>query len=69
MAQPTRDIVENAGADGALVVGKLQERGDRNFGSDAQQGEYVDMVKAGIVDPTKVNAVGSSKMAHRLPAC
>ena len=54
LAQPTRDIVENAGADGALVVGKLQERGDRNFGYDAQRGEYVDMVKAGIVDPTKV---------------
>lgn len=54
LSQPTRDIVENAGADGALIVGKLREGNNPNLGYDAQQGAYVDMVKAGIVDPTKV---------------
>ncbi len=51
---PARQIVDNAGADGAVVVGKLIESKDYNFGFDAQTGEYVDMVKAGIIDPTKV---------------
>ena len=51
---PARQIVDNAGADGAVVVGKLIESNDYNFGFDAQTGEYVDMVKKGIIDPTKV---------------
>jgi chaperonin GroEL len=51
---PARLIAENAGADGAIVVGKLLEGKDDNWGFDAQTGEYVDMVKAGIIDPTKV---------------
>jgi chaperonin GroEL len=51
---PARQIVENAGADGAVVVGKLLERGDVNQGFDAQTGTYTDMVKTGIIDPTKV---------------
>ncbi len=51
---PARQIVDNAGADGAVVVGKLIESADYNFGFDAQSGQYVDMVKAGIIDPTKV---------------
>ena len=51
---PARQIVDNAGADGAVVVGKLIESNDYNFGFDAQSGEYVDMVKKGIIDPTKV---------------
>jgi chaperonin GroEL len=51
---PARQIVENAGADGSVVVGKLLESNDTNHGFDAQSGEYVNMVKAGIIDPTKV---------------
>ncbi|MGE4221545.1 MAG: TCP-1/cpn60 chaperonin family protein, partial [Alphaproteobacteria bacterium] len=51
---PAKQIVENAGADGAVVVGKLLESNDDSFGFDAQNGEYVDMIKAGIIDPTKV---------------
>src|SRR5512144_37771 len=51
---PARQIVENAGVDGAVVVGKLIERNDVSFGFDAQTEEYVDMFKAGIIDPTKV---------------
>jgi chaperonin GroEL len=51
---PARQIAENAGADGSIVVGKLSESKDPNFGFDAQSGEYKDMVVAGIVDPAKV---------------
>jgi len=51
---PVRQIVENAGVDGAVVAGKLQESRDANRGFDAQNEKYVDMFKAGIVDPTKV---------------
>ena len=51
---PIRQIAENAGHDGAVVAGKLAEQKNKNFGFNAQTGEYVDMVKAGILDPTKV---------------
>jgi chaperonin GroEL len=51
---PTRQIAENAGADGSIVVGKLREKNDENWGYDAEASEYKDMVKAGIIDPTKV---------------
>jgi chaperonin GroEL len=51
---PTRTIAENAGKDGALVISKLHEGGNHALGYDAQKGDYVDMVKAGIIDPTKV---------------
>ncbi|NQV59426.1 MAG: chaperonin GroEL [Alphaproteobacteria bacterium] len=51
---PLRQIVENAGVDGAVVAGKLLESKDMNLGFDAQTEKYVDMFKAGIVDPTKV---------------
>jgi len=51
---PTRQIAENAGADGALIVGKLLEGKSATQGFNAQTGEYVDMIKEGIIDPTKV---------------
>jgi len=51
---PVRQIVENAGVDGAIVVGKLTEQSDPNLGYDAQTHQYVDMFGAGIIDPTKV---------------
>ncbi len=51
---PVRQIAENAGTEGSVVVGKLLEKIDRNFGYDAQTGNFVDMFKAGIIDPTKV---------------
>ena len=51
---PTRLIAENAGADSSMIVGKLLEQDDVNYGFDAQTGTYTDMVKAGIIDPTKV---------------
>ena len=51
---PVRQIAENSGVEGSIVVGKLTDKNDPNFGFDAQSGEYKDMVKAGIIDPTKV---------------
>jgi chaperonin GroEL len=51
---PIRQIAENAGADGSIVVGKLLDKGDANQGYDAQAGEYRDLIQAGIIDPTKV---------------
>jgi len=51
---PARQIADNAGIDGAVVVGKLLESNDPNYGFDAQAGEYTDLVTAGIVDPTKM---------------
>jgi chaperonin GroEL len=50
---PIRQIVENAGVEGSIVVGKLLEK-DGNYGFDAQNEEYVDMVAKGIIDPAKV---------------
>jgi chaperonin GroEL len=51
---PAWQIAENAGVDGAVVVGKLLEKNNENWGYDAQTGEYRDLVAAGIIDPTKV---------------
>lgn len=51
---PIRQIVENAGMEGSVIVGHLLEKGDTNHGYNAQSNEYVDMVKTGIVDPVKV---------------
>jgi chaperonin GroEL len=51
---PARQILANAGAEGSIIVGKLLEKGDADHGFDVQSGNYVDMVKAGIIDPTKV---------------
>ncbi len=51
---PIRQIATNAGVEGAIVVGKVSESKDPNFGYNAQTGEYGDMIKMGIIDPTKV---------------
>lgn len=51
---PLRQIAENAGVDGAIVVGKLEDSKDPSFGFNAQTMDYVDMFKAGVIDPTKV---------------
>jgi len=51
---PLRQIAENAGEDGAVIAGKILDRDEYNWGFDAQTGEFKDLVKAGIVDPTKV---------------
>ena len=51
---PARQIFENAGAEGSIIVGKLLDKNKANQGFDAQTGTYVDMLKAGIIDPAKV---------------
>jgi chaperonin GroEL len=59
---PIRQIVENAGVEGSIVVGKLLEK-TGNYGFNAQTEEYVDMVAAGIIDPTKVVRVALTDAA------
>jgi chaperonin GroEL len=54
ITEPLRQIVENAGEEGAVVLGKVYDSKDPNFGYNAQSGEYEDLVKAGVLDPTKV---------------
>jgi chaperonin GroEL len=51
---PARQIFANAGEEGSVIVGKLLDKGEANHGFDAQTGTYVDLVKAGIIDPAKV---------------
>jgi len=51
---PLRQISENAGEDGAVILGKVLDNDEYNHGFDAQTGEFKDLVKAGIIDPTKV---------------
>jgi chaperonin GroEL len=54
LSAPARQIAINAGEDGSVIVGKVVENTNYSQGFDAQNGEYVDMVKKGIIDPTKV---------------
>jgi len=54
LEEPIRIIVENAGAEGAIVVGKVKASAKLNFGYNAQTDEYEDLVAAGVIDPTKV---------------
>ncbi|HEY0524821.1 MAG TPA: chaperonin GroEL, partial [Stellaceae bacterium] len=54
LQSPVRQIAENAGVDGSIVVGKLLDKNEANWGYNAQSGEYQDLVKAGVIDPTKV---------------
>lgn len=51
---PMRTIASNAGAEGAVVVGKVEEMADTQMGYNAATGQYEDMIKAGVVDPVKV---------------
>ena len=52
--EPLRQIAENAGEEGAIVLGKINDSKDNNYGYNALTGEYEDLVKAGVLDPTKV---------------
>ena len=54
LQSPARNIAENAGAEGSVIVGKLLESKDDNEGYDAVSGTFTDMIKAGVIDPTKV---------------
>jgi chaperonin GroEL len=54
LESPIRQIAENSGVEGSIVVGKVSESKSDNFGFDAQNEIYTDLVAAGIIDPTKV---------------
>lgn len=54
LSYPVRQIAENAGKEGAVVVAEIVRHADANFGYDAARDEFTDMVKAGIIDPKKV---------------
>ena len=63
LEEPMRQIVINAGAEGAVVVGRVRESKDDNFGFDAETGEFGDMIKAGVVDPAKVTRLALQNAA------
>jgi chaperonin GroEL len=54
LEEPIRMIAQNAGAEGAVVVGRVKESKDKNFGYNAQTDAYEDLVRTGVIDPTKV---------------
>jgi chaperonin GroEL len=54
LEEPLRQIVANAGEEGAVIIGKIRDNKDLAYGYNAQTGEFVDLVKAGVIDPTKV---------------
>jgi chaperonin GroEL len=54
LEEPIRQIVNNSGEEGAIVVGKIRESKESNFGYNAQTDKFEDLVKAGVIDPTKV---------------
>ena len=54
LEEPLRQIVQNAGEEGAIVVGKIRDSQENNYGYNAQTGKFEDLVKAGVIDPTKV---------------
>ncbi|HZP23086.1 MAG TPA: chaperonin GroEL, partial [Terriglobales bacterium] len=54
LEEPLRQIVGNAGEEGAIVVGRIRDNKEANFGYNAQSGKFEDLVKAGVIDPTKV---------------
>ena len=63
LSTPARQIAINAGEDGSVIVGKIAEKEQYAYGFDAQSGEYGDLVKKGIIDPTKVVRVALQNAA------
>jgi chaperonin GroEL len=63
LEEPTRQIAQNAGREGAVVVGRVRESKDENFGFNAETGEFGDMVKAGVIDPAKVTRLALQNAA------
>ena len=63
LEEPLRQIAHNAGYEGAVVVGKVRESKDDNFGFNADTGEYGDLVKAGVIDPAKVTRLALQNAA------
>jgi chaperonin GroEL len=63
LEEPTRQIVQNAGQEGAIIVGRVRESKDDNFGFNAETGEFGDMIKAGVIDPAKVTRLALQNAA------
>ncbi len=63
LEEPTRQIAHNAGHEGAVVVGRVRESTDENFGFNAETGQFGDMVKAGVIDPAKVTRLALQNAA------
>jgi chaperonin GroEL len=63
LEEPLRQIAENAGHEGALIVARVRESKDENFGFNAETGEFGDLVKAGVIDPAKVTRLALQNAA------
>jgi chaperonin GroEL len=63
LEEPTRQIAQNAGHEGAVVVSRIRESKDENFGFNAESGEFTDLLKAGIIDPAKVTRLALQNAA------
>jgi len=63
LEEPLRQIALNAGHESALIVGRVRESKDENFGFDAETGEFGDLVKAGVIDPAKVTRLALQNAA------
>ena len=63
LEEPLRQIAQNAGHEGALVVGRVRDSKDENFGFNAETGEFGDMIKAGVIDPAKVTRLALQNAA------
>jgi chaperonin GroEL len=63
LEEPTRQIAQNAGQEGAIIVGRVRESKEENFGFNAETGEFGDMIKAGIIDPAKVTRLALQNAA------
>ena len=63
LEEPARQIAHNAGSEGAVVIGKIRDSKDENFGFNAETGEYGDMVKMGVIDPAKVTRLALQNAA------
>jgi chaperonin GroEL len=63
LEEPMRQIAQNAGAEGAVIVGRVRESKDPDFGFDAEAGDFADLIKAGVVDPAKVTRLALQNAA------
>ena len=63
LEEPMRQIAHNAGHEGAVIVGRIRESKDDNFGFNAETGEFGDLVKAGVIDPAKVTRLALQNAA------
>ena len=63
LEEPARQIAQNAGHEGAVIVGRLRDSKEENFGFNAESGEFGDMIKAGVIDPAKVTRLALQNAA------